>query len=450
MVVFFVLAHHLGLREFGVLAFVIAYVEIFRVVADFGVDTALMRHLAITARAGRLIGSAALLKSFLALASYALGFGIAYLLGYPQRTLMMLGIALLGLFLSSGSNLFNAPFQTVLESRRIVWTGVAGTFAYVLFTGTGVKMGQGVVYFILAALFAELIGFALAAAVLQRHMRLRWEGWHEPLALLHDALPLGAITVLVIGYGRVGILLLESIRGTADVGTYAIALRIVETVTLLAGALAGSAYPAFARHLARNEILAARALYGNLYRHVTAGATVIALMLVFLSSMFRLINSEAATAAPALSVLAWAAVFIFGNQMSSAILLAAGLGPAILAIAAGNLSLNIVLNVLLIPNFGSVGVALALLVTESINALLQGLVVWKRFRVGIPAGPWLRASAACTVAIVSMVHASSALVPVVLVLYFITAGWQKDVSLRWLLAMFKPASASHGEHEGIA
>ncbi len=450
MIVFFILAHHLGLREFGVLAFVIAYVEIFRVLADFGVDTALMRHLASTDHPGGVIGSAAVLKGLLALVSYALGLGIVFLSGHPQSTITLLAIGLLGLFLSSGSNLFTAPFQTVSESRRIVWTGVAGTAIYVLFTGAGVMTGQSVVYFVLVGLAAEMVGFGLASFVLLRHVRLLWGGWHGVVLLFRDALPIGTITAIVIGYGRVGMLLLERMRGPAEVGSYAIALRIIEMVTLLAGALAGSAYPIMARFFARNELSALRTLYRNLYSHVTTGATVIALLLMFLSSMLQFITTEAATAAPALAMLAWATVFVFANQMSSAILLAAGLSSAILAVAAGNLVLNIALNVALIPRFGSVGVAFALLATESVNALLQSLVVWKRFRNALPTGLWLRASGACALAVLSLMRATPALIAVVLALYLAVARWQKDASVRWLLGVLSPAAPGRDEREGIA
>jgi len=159
---------------------------------------------------------------------------------------------------------------------------------------------------------------------------------------------------------------------------------------------------------------------------------------------------EAATATPTLAVLAWVTVFVFANQMSSALLLAAGLSSTILAIAVGNLVLNIALNILLVPRFGAVGVAIALLATESANALLQSLVVWRRLRAALQVGLWLRASGACAVAVLSLMRASSALIPVVLVLYLVVAYWRKDSSVQWLLWVLGPAARGRDEREGIA
>lgn len=423
--VLIILARHLGLREFGTLAFVLAYTEIFRVFADFGVDTALMRRVATGWEQNRWISAAAALKGVFAIIAYALGIGMAWIFGYPPETIRLLAIGLVGVFLSAGSNLLAVPFQASLQSFKIIWTGVVGTGIYVLLAGVGALTGRNIVYFLGAGLTAELMSLILTWAVATRRVKLSSARWDEGMRLLRDALPIGAITLVVIAYGRVGLLLLERMRGTPEVGTYVIALRIVEVLLYFAGAIAGSAYPEMARLLGRHESLALDRLYGALYRRAVAGVTAIALALMVAGPVMRYAGFEAASAAPIVALLAWTAVFVIANQLSASLLLAAGRGSWVLIIAGWNFVLNAALNMLLVPQYGEVGVAAALLVTEGVNTLIQSLVVWKRFEITPRVGLWVRAVGACAAG-AYVASTSYFVLPLVAVLYVFLSAWLKD------------------------
>lgn len=442
--VFFVLARHLGLREFGALAFVVAYTEIFRVLADFGVDTALMRRLAMSAQEGRWITAAAALKGASAVVAYALGVGMARVFGYPSQTIALLAIGLVGVFLSAGANLLAAPFQASLQSFQITWTGIVGTAIYVLLAGMGALTGQPVVYFLVAGLVAELTSLFLAGVVAAHRLRLSPTTWDEGIQLLREALPIGAITLVVVGYGRAGLLLLERMRGTAEVGTYVMSLRVVEILLLLAGAIAGSMYPEMAHLLARHDFLALRRLFGVLYRRAVAGVGVMAVVLILLSPILRHAGPEIATVVPTLRLLAWSSTFMIANQLSAALLLAAGLGSRVLIIAGWNLLLNVALNMLLIPQFGSVGVAVALLGTEGVNTLIQSFILWRRFQIPLFVGLWVRTVGACAAG-VFLASSGPALVAVVLLLYVLVSARQRELLERSLPPSLLPAQASRPE-----
>ncbi len=176
IIVFLALARHLGLAPYGLLAFVVAYVEVFRVVADFGVDTVLIRHLTSSPTPGTLLGSAAVLKVLLVAIAYGIGAGVAHVAGYgPERFLLLL-VGLAGIVFSSSSNLFASLFQSRLEARRIAWTGVAGTIVYLLLATWGIASGRGVAFFVGAGVAAELCSAVLALALFTRQVRWGWGG----------------------------------------------------------------------------------------------------------------------------------------------------------------------------------------------------------------------------------------------------------------------------------
>lgn len=444
--VLIILARHLGLREFGTLAFVLAYTEIFRVFADFGVDTALMRHLAAGSQQNRWISAAAGVKGVFASLAYALGIGAAWVFDYPPQTIGLLSIGLAGVFLSAGSNLLSAPFQSSLQSLKISWTGVVGTGIYVLLAGVGALTARHTVYFLVAGLAAELMALILTWAVAARRVRLSWARWDDGVRLLRDAFPIGAITLVVIAYSRAGVLLLERMRGTPEVGTYVIVLRVVEVLLYLAGAIAGSAYPEMARLLGRHETLALDRLYGTLYRRAVAGVTAIALALMVASPVTRYAGLDAATGAPVMALLAWTSVFIAANQLSASLLLAAGLGSWVLIIAGWNFVFNVALNMLLIPVYGAAGVAAALLATEGVNTVIQSLLVWRRFEIMPRVGLWVRAVGACAAGAYVASSAASVL-PAVAGLYVLLSAWQKDFPGLSLPRLRGVAHSRHAEKQ---
>lgn len=428
-----VVARHLGLTGYGVLAFAWAFIEVLRVASDFGVDTILVRHLSAGREREPAIGSAAALKLLLSTAAYASGIAIAALAGYPSATVTMLAVGLLGLFPSSVSNLLAAPFYASLRAGRIAWTGIAGTSVFVLLAAGGVANGQGVLYFVSAGVIADVTTAGLTARLLTGEVRVRWGGWRLAGRLLREALPVGAITLFVIGYGRFGLLFLERARGTADVGAYAIALRVTEVSLLLAGALAGSAYPALARLLSRGEVSMLHILYGGLYRHFAATATALALLLTASAApLLHVLGEEFVVASLPLVLLAWTTVFMYVNQLSSALLLAADHGSTVLLIATWNLALNVALNLYLAPRYGALGVGAALLITEALNAAIQTGVVARRFGLLPPWGVGVRATLACFFAIILMRELPEA-IPAAVLLYLAAALWSKDLSVRWVL-----------------
>lgn len=447
LLVFIVVAGHLGLGKFGVVAFVVGYAEIFRVAADFGVDSVLIRRLAGGGGADRLLGTAAVLKALLALVSFALGLGLGAALGYETAKMKVLAIGLTALFISSGTNLLIAPFQSSLRAYRIAWTGIVASLIYFFIALAGVRMDRDVSYFILAGVLADLCGFLLAGTVFGR-ISLRWEGWESVGRLFREALPIGLLTIVVIGYGRAGLLMLDRVYHPEEVGVYALGLRIVDLLIVFAGALAGSVYSALARSIAFGQSAQAETLYRGLYRNTVATVTGLTLLIILASpALPGVLGPEYVTASGTLAVLASALVFMFANQISASLLLAAGRESTILLVAVWNLCFNVTLNLLLIPHHGAIGAAVALLLTEAGNTLLQSVLVWNRFRIVPTFGVWLRAAGACALALVFFALGVRVAILAVLVVYAGVLVWKQDTSVSWMkrLVQLHPDRSRTGE-----
>ncbi len=251
--------------------------------------------------------------------------------------------------------------------------------------------------------------------------------------LARDATPIGVMTVLVILYARLGLLALDRTHGAGAVGTYAVAVRLVEFLPLLAGAVSGSVYVAMAQLFAEKRVVAAQEHFGVIYRHVVVAAATGALTLILAGrTLLGAIRPEFVAAWATLSIMASAAVCMFANQLTAAILLAEGRGPSIMKVAAWNLGVNATLVVLLVPRFGAVGAALALLGTEGLNTLIQSYLVRAWLRLVFLNSLWLRIAGALAGAAWLTFYQLPHLGWLIVSVFLALAVWRHDVSAAWV------------------
>src|SRR5579884_790489 len=138
----FALARGLGVARFGEYNAIIAFVGLFLPLASIGLDTVLVREMAQNReQAGRIFGSALLLRLAASLVAVAACIGTSLYLNYPERVL----IAVWSFFLVfSGGQLFQAPFSLAIDNRKPIaitmGLAVAGTIVRLLLIVAGVPL----------------------------------------------------------------------------------------------------------------------------------------------------------------------------------------------------------------------------------------------------------------------------------------------------------------------
>ncbi|MGH8004613.1 MAG: oligosaccharide flippase family protein, partial [Limisphaerales bacterium] len=159
----FLLARFLGPENFGSLALVLSFAELFRFLPDFGLDRTLVRRMA---RGQAAHGISANLSLRAALSSLAvLVMGITLLVAdYPRTVQLLICFYALSFFLQAGSATFAAYFQAQLKSISLVWAYTVSGLVYLGLILGGIFSGQGLTFFVASLLFAEgslLVLFAL-------------------------------------------------------------------------------------------------------------------------------------------------------------------------------------------------------------------------------------------------------------------------------------------------
>lgn len=377
-------AAYLGTEGWGLFGYLVSSLELFRTFTNFGLDTAAVRAFAI----GRfeppsIVANLLRLKVWTSLALGLALVGGTYVVDdlAPHRALcVVLAFALMpqGIALSLAARL-HATHQA---SRLIPVQAVTGAL-YLGGVGAIAQLRLGIGAFVCLYVANEV---AIAATTYLAYrkafgpLHLADTMTNCPLigSLYKRAVYVGIVEVLVIVYSRLGVFFVDEHGGLSAVGRYYTAMKISEPLLIVFGALSVSAYPVLSKAFAANAIADVKASFVRYSLGAFVVTSAMSVLVWFVAEdLLALIKPEYAGAGGALVALTCAMIFASQNQLSSAVVNAAGRFSWIAAIAAMNLVVYAGAASFLVPRYGVTGAGLSTLLMEGINALVQiALVIY--------------------------------------------------------------------------
>jgi O-antigen/teichoic acid export membrane protein len=402
------LARTLSPADYGRYSFLIAYLTLFQVLADFGTETILLRRLAAEPRArGRVLAGALGLRLTLAILA---GSGAVLLApwGEPGDPALASRTALAATALLFASQPgYRALLRSELRMGTLLGVAALTSALMLLLVVLAVTGGYGIDGVFVAIALANVTGFVVAAVLARSEFRFRLAVdvplWRE---LLRESWPIGAnIFVVTVGM-RVGPLLIMRLRGPVEVGYFASASRLTDALNLLGDAAMLSVYPLFVRYAtARPDALRALAeLTAKLLGVVLLGVILVVSQTAS-DVMGTLFRPEFAVAGPVLAILSWSALLAALGNVYAHLLVAVGRQQVLFRVNCVTATLQVVLQLLLLRALGLRGAALAVVVTSLISHttlfLLPETRTWVR--------PCVRAVGAVTLVAVAVLALGSLL-----------------------------------------
>ncbi len=255
----FLLARYLGVADFGEFSFAFAYVGLFSVFLDWGINLILVREMAKSPdRGASLYGSGIALKLSLAAAGTLAAAGSILLFNYPPQLKVLTVIVSLNLFLSFRIPSFNDIFEVpLIVALKLKYSALAAAANRVL-TFLGVvaaillKAPLWVVILIYTAVAipSVLIQVHFSGRVVRPAFRVNKADW---MFLFRQGLPLGLGGIFAVIFTRFDFFLLSQFRTLKEVGIYSAARRITEPLELIPSALALSILPIMSRFFVRGK-----------------------------------------------------------------------------------------------------------------------------------------------------------------------------------------------------
>lgn len=376
-----IIAQALTPSVFGVVAFVLAITEIIKSIADLGIDTFTVRYLAITPERNahnQFLGSVAYIKLLSGIIAYGIFVGILF--SFYRNSLEIYSGALLGLliFTALGANLAIDYFQAHLRMHSI-----ALPISLVNICSVVVLYGLSIVHISPLALIAvlpisEAISTAILLTLLRREINLTFNTSIDAVSeLLRRSAPIAITTILVIAYTRLDVIFLSQLVDSASVGYYSVAYRITEPFQLVAVTFSISIYSHLSQLFALHPFLFRRKAIQYTLMMLSYSLVSCVLLILIAPHLIHMFLPEYSAANSILYILSLALVVRGVNTTLTAIIQALGYYSRVTIVALGNMIIISLLLWLLLPMYGAIGAALTLLIGETVNTVIQLILLSK-------------------------------------------------------------------------
>ena len=378
------LARYLEPNQFGIYSFGVAFVSIFSIFSQLGLNGILTRDLVQNSdNNDEILGTAFILRLMGCLINLIVGL-ITIILLRPNDLEVQLFIFLLLI-----SNLFDA-FRVIS-----CWFEAKVLSKYV-FIGNSVSL---LIYYGLNLIFVilkfPLIAFAISSIIQSVFnvifLILSYENFHNKILnwqfnftqaknLLSQSWSLILSSFGAIIYLKIDQLMLSQMTTDTIVGIYSVAVRLSEVWYFIPIAIVSSFFPSLLKAKAQGiEIYHSK--LQKIYDLLVYIALILAIPITFLGTPFiKLLYGDAyEEAGQILSIHIWASVFIFMRSLLSKWLIAENLFVFSFVTHTSGAVVNILLNLILIPQLGGIGAAIATLIsyaTASYFSLFLNSKTW--------------------------------------------------------------------------
>jgi O-antigen/teichoic acid export membrane protein len=391
-----ILTRLLGATEYGLYAYVLAWVNFLCIPALIGLDQVVIRQVA----AGQVESEWGAVRGLLRWSNrvvLSLSFAIALLAGAIAWALARQNSAKVSAFLVA---LVLLPLLTLTRLRQSAMQGlqhvIAGQlpeslvqptifislilashelFGWALHARTAAGLNA------LATGVALLVGAALLHTSLPQRARLATPVY-RPSEWMSSALPLLLVNGIGVINNQVPILFLGAMKGAETAGLYAIAIRVADLLTFGLMSVNLALAPVAARLWAQKDIPQLQQVVTKTVRVVFIFTVPMAAVLVIFGEKILSIFGPAFTRGkPALVILVIGQLANIGMGSVALLLIMTGHAREV-AIATGVcVILNISLNLIMIPSLGMVGTALAVSSSLIVWNVLLALWVYRRLAI---------------------------------------------------------------------
>ena len=374
------ITRYLGTEGFGNYATVLAFFGLFAALADFGLSPLLAREISRKdAPEQTIVGNIVALR----IVSSSLVLGLALIatpfLPYDRELRLGIIIAAVAFVFASSSGILNGIFQKRLAMFEVATVEFLGKCLQLGIIVAAVSFDWGFGAIILALLaymvFNAVLLFFLSQRLLPFRLSFDIPFWKN---FLRESLPVGIISIVSFAYFKMDTILLSILQGSADVGIYNAAYKIIENLTFFPAMIAGLVLPLFSRYIF-HEPEKFRLVADKTFKVFVVFAAPLAVGGFFLAEPLVLLigGPDFLAAALPLRILIFSLAAIFFGNFFNAILIAGNLQKRLLALLSVVAACNIVANLLIIPRYSFAGAAGVSLATEGAVALGTAILAFR-------------------------------------------------------------------------
>lgn len=377
------MARYLGPHDFGLLNYALAYTLFFSVFVHLGLNQIVVRELVRKPKiTPYILGTAFGLKLLGACVAVVFVLGSFLLLEMSLEKKTLIFIIVLG-FIFQSVDVIGYFYEAIIQSKRIV---IARNIAFLLSSALKVFFilnSYDVVYFAIANVVELVLSGIFILFIFQSNKFCirRWRYSHKiAKKLLLYSWPLALSTLLISIYMKIDQVMIDVFLNIEQVGVYSVAVRLSEFWVFIPTILVSVLLPYFVDLRKENKKLYHQRLMQLYSLMFWMGVAVGIIAAIFGEVLIRLLFGEVYIGAyEALLFNIWSGIAISQGLARGIWLISENLQKYRLYNNLMGVFLNILMNFLLIPQFGITGAAVATLVSQSLGLWLFPFL-WKPLR----------------------------------------------------------------------
>lgn len=416
-----IMTRSLGRAGFGGYTTAVAYLSLFVIFADFGLQSLMTREISKSAGdVSKISGNFFTLRLVSSLIFLLAGVLASTFFPYSQAVKAAIAIGAVGYFFLSASQLILSVFQRYLAMHLEAIAQIAGRatqlgLVYLIYTqyagsppfaegyGGAQPTSHILLLFIGAMSVASGVIFVLMFVFARRYIKFGFgfdfSYWKS---IIKTTWPIALSIVLTLVYFKIDTIFLSLMKPEADVGIYGVSYKILESLIFFPAMFSGIMMP----FLSRNAIINMeqfKVIFQRSMRAISIFAfPVMAGGWALSYSVANIIggNEFLAAGAPMQPLFLATGIIFFGNILGRAIIALDLQKKAVLAYLSGVL-LNILLNLIFIPKYTYMGAAWTTVITEFFVVLFLFYLVRKY--AGVSLGVLNMAKAAFAAALMGII-----------------------------------------------
>ena len=419
LVVVAIMTRGLQTAGFGQYTTVVAFLQAFGIVIDFGLTMTVGRELGRGLKpAPELIGNLVSFRVITAAAAFALAPLVAFALPYPLIIKIGITLSALGFLAGTLSQTLSAVFQAQLKSGWLVGSELGGRLVLLAGVSLAALCGANLYGYLTALLLANIATCVVAVVGVQKSIpftfKLDLKVWGE---LWRSTWPVAVSIAFNLIYFKADTLILSLIKPAADVGLYGAAYKVLEVLLAIPAIIGGLVLPLAARAHQQNNNKELASLYSGTFDSLLAAclAIIAGSLTVGIPLIVLLAGPGFATAGNILMILSLATAAIFLSNASGYFIFALGKQRQVLPLYAVASVIALAGYAFAIPRYSYWGAAWMTVVVELLVAAVNIGLLW---RWGLQPKPtrWVK------ILLLSVALMGSLLLPVPLLLKLVVAA----------------------------
>lgn len=381
-----------GAEDYGFYFVIFNFSFLFNILLDFGITNYNNRNIAQHSQLlNKHFSSIVIIKLFLAVVYTVVTLSFGLLIGFNSVQMALLGVMCFNQFLLSfilylrsnisGLLMFRTDsFLSVLD--RVLMIIICG----VLIWGHVTSSPFQIEWFVYAQTSAYLLTALIAMVVVIKKASFKKLNWNMPffIVIIKQSFPFAILILLMTFYNRIDPVMIERLLpdelGDEQAGIYASAYRLLDASNMIAYLFSVLLLPLFSRMIKQRE---------SVVQVVKLAATlliIISSIVAFASHFYSyeimdlLYVAHVQESSDVFRLLMFGYIAISTTYVFGTLLTANGNLKMLNIVAGCGMVINLVLNLVLVPQFYAVGSAYASLVAQFITAIVQVILVQRIFK----------------------------------------------------------------------